>query len=243
MCLPVIGRGPATPMSITWCWHRGRPPLKPRSRARVSILFFRQKRQRMDLDTLLHQRTCILGRCLPIDAAFLHFLIVDAPRFLREAVAHIIGGILHMFLKLAHFLHELSHSRIAARHHRIAGLGFPVGFAAYAGRHQLLVDLARRAYRAADRAVVALLVIGRAAAEPAVENMPVLAYEIIADHGTSSKVASARTSPNLRAWLRAGIRLRADMARVRSISAVTTQGAVPPSPMISPQGPMMRLWP
>ena len=60
-------------MSITWYWHQGRRLLK-RARSTDLILVFRQKRQRMNLDAFLGERTCILGCRLAVDAAFLGFL-------------------------------------------------------------------------------------------------------------------------------------------------------------------------
>src|SRR5262249_23691042 len=125
------------------------------------------------------------------------------------------------------------------------GLRRPVerGLGAYdARRHDRLLDLGRAASRTGNEPALGLLVVSRRTGEPAVEIVPALAHQGVADHGllpiacrcvgSAAGVATWKRRP---CWSE-GMRLRAVAMSASAISAITTPGSVLPSATMRPQG-------
>src|SRR5262249_18312683 len=125
---------------------------------------------------------------LAVDAARLGLLVVDAPGLLGELRADIVAVALDVLAELAEEAHGLRQLLLLGRGGGgRGGVGWRGGAARAAGhcrRHQRLLDLLVAAGRAAQHASLALLVVGRAVAEPSLELMPGLAAQVVQDHAS-----------------------------------------------------------
>src|SRR5688572_11860838 len=207
-------------------------------------MVFRQDRERVELDSLVGQRADLVGRCLAVDAALLHLVVMDTPGLCGKAVADVIGVVRQMFSELPqhrdHF-RLLGGSGMGGDAHRILLARRRNG-----GRHQRLLHIGVSADRAGDGALAPLRLEGVRAGEPALELMPVRAGQREADHDAvrSATGSAASGSANGRSFFSAGILWRASSERAGSIAATITSGPSPPaSASTSPHGATMMEWP
>src|SRR4029079_3304653 len=177
----------------------------------------------------------LFGRRLAVDASRRHLLVVDLPRFLREARTDVLGLGLDFGAQLAHGRRELAMGRHPLRlgFRRLDGrrclrdLPRPLALAArdHAGCHQRLRHLARAAVRTGKQVALRLLVEGGAIGEPGLELVTLLALETVANHDAAlALMAEAWATWKDRSCSSDGTRPRASRTWLTSMSATITPG-------------------
>src|SRR5262245_45971865 len=238
-------------------------------RSRHSVALVGQHRQRMKLDAFLVQLLGVLRRGLAVDRAVLDLAVMHLARLLGKFLPDIVGVLGQVLAQLLELLAELA---LLRRHHgdrcrrfgrghggrnlrrrgrvrRRGGHLAPLLRTRELRRHQRFLNLGGAALRTGDEAALGLLVVGRGVLEPALESVPLLAGQRIADHDgprtacrwTGSAIGSMIS--NRRPCWSEGIFPRAAATSAGSIEASTTPGSVPPSARMRPQGSTTSEWP
>src|SRR5262249_15816141 len=133
---------------------------------------------------------CFRQRALAIDVPLLGLAVMDLARFLREAIADILGVLFDEFAKsgdeLVHllFVRHLSSDRLVFDNHSALGFGH---LSLHRPRHDCLGDPRVATNRASQLARICLLVIGSAVLEPALKLMAVRADEVVTDHNKTPR--------------------------------------------------------
>src|SRR6516165_4549935 len=177
--------------------------------ATLSVPLVRQHGQRVKLDSFLMQLLGLVRRGLAVDRAVLDLAVVHLARLFGKSPPNIIGVSDEMF---AQFLQLPAELALLRRHHgdrrrnirlrrfrrrlrcrrlrRCRSLGHRHGHGRIAApfrsrhprRHDCLLDLSRIADRTADEPAFDLTVVGRRVRKPALECVPPVARQRVADH-------------------------------------------------------------
>jgi hypothetical protein len=142
----------------------------------------------MEFDAFFGQFLRLVGRGLAIDRAMLDLTVMhlarlvgkfrpDIVRILRQVVAQLLELGAEFLLLRRHHRHRCGFGS-RSRRGRLAALAAGGDLR----RHQRLLDLGRAAARTGDKAALRLLVVGGRILEPAVEVVPAVAGEGVADH-------------------------------------------------------------
>src|SRR5262252_3680052 len=219
----------------------------------------------MELNALVVQFLRLLGRGFAVDRAVLDLAVMHLARLIGKLAADVLGipgEVVAQLLELG------AHLAFLRRDHRDGrgGFGRRLRDAGSrrggrrrcverhlrprdARRHDRLFDLGRAADRAGDEPPFDLLVEGGRIGEPALEVVPALADEGVADHGLPptacrwvGSAAGAATSKRRPCWSE-GMRARATAISASAISAMTTAGSVLPSARTRPHGSITSEWP
>src|SRR5262245_25837470 len=178
-------------------------------RGRGSVPLVRQHGQRVKLDSFLMQLLGLVRRGLAVDRAVLDLAVVHLARLFGKSPPNIIGvsdEMLAQFLQLAaelallrrHYGDRRGNIRLrrfrrrlrCQRLRRCRSLGHRRGDGRIAApfrsrhsrRHDCLLDLSRIADRTADEPALDLTVVRRRVREPALECVPLVARQRVADH-------------------------------------------------------------
>src|SRR5499427_9531904 len=176
---------------------------------RWSVPLVRKHGERVKLDSFLMQLLGLVRRGLAVDRAVLDLAEVHLARLFGKSPPNIIGVSDDMF---AQFLQLPAELALLRRHHgdrrgnirlrrfrgclrcrrlrRCRSLGHRRGYGRIAApfrsrhprRHDCLLDLSRIADRTADEPALDLTVVGRRVRKPALECMPLVAHQRVADH-------------------------------------------------------------